>query len=79
MERGAQVSPALCPEPASIFDEHRPPSRELRLESPAVFAGVVGEGGSWFQASQAGKHRRSRWRKPVTSTDAKAEAPVHLM
>ena len=37
------------------------------------------EGRSWFQASQAGKHRRSRWRKPVPSMDAEAEGPVPLM
>ena len=45
MERRAQVSPALRPEPASISDECHPPSRELQLESPAVFAGVVGKVG----------------------------------
>ena len=52
MERGAQVSPALCLEPASIYDERRPPSRELWLESPAVVAGVVGRRGGGLGSKQ---------------------------
>ena len=54
MERRAQVSPALRPEPANISDECRPPSRELWLESSAVFAGVVGKVGGVLVLRKSG-------------------------